>query len=496
MRKYVNVVFLVIICVFLLQIAASADSSSETVFDRKVHIEEGFVLDIPKVPSLCDEIKDLKKGYINIGDCKLYYEEEGKGIPIVLINGGAGCSHQYFHPYFSSIKNNARVIYYDQRGEGQSDRDETLTKYTIKQAVDDLDNLRKALKIDKWVVLGHSYGGFLAQCYALEYPQHVSGLILVAAMTGIPDVPELTLEKTRCLDYVSQQELNKFNAIINNDKLTSEQVSYNLQINGAWKAQFYYKPTKEESARFALYVWKHDPCLVSVIRDDSEKINLKGMFADFYIPTFIMESKNDLTWPDVKPQLFLANHPNAKMVVFEKSGHSPFMDEPENFMQELNGFMDYVKKHDNDAVAMPPKHIVWPAPPDPVSIKIKKILGEKTSDKTMATFEELKKSNLRDPDVWLLFGVKFFESGYYNESMQCWEAINALTEKDVSNIDRFGALVWQGQIYDVLGQRDKAIACYKQALKIDIGDKKWIGKIIIDKKYVEERLKKPFVLNK
>ena len=163
----------------------------ETIFDRVVSIPKELVFNIPYLPPLCDEIPGLTKGFISItnpnvktrgssldeGRCELYFEEEGHGIPLVLINGGPGGTHHGFHPYFSQIKDSARIIYYDQRGTGKSSKDDTGKTYTIKQAVDDLEYLRKALDIDKWVVLGWSYGGLLAQCYALTHTKHCTGLI-------------------------------------------------------------------------------------------------------------------------------------------------------------------------------------------------------------------------------------------------------------------------------------------------------------------------------
>jgi len=110
--------------------------------------------------------------------CRASYivKQEGQGIPLLLINGGPGGTHHVFHPYFSQAKNFAHMIYYDQRGTGKSSTDETGATYTIRQAVEDIENLRKALKIEKWAVLGWSYGGLLAQCYALTVSGTYSGL--------------------------------------------------------------------------------------------------------------------------------------------------------------------------------------------------------------------------------------------------------------------------------------------------------------------------------
>ncbi|KKQ32271.1 MAG: hypothetical protein US49_C0011G0012 [candidate division TM6 bacterium GW2011_GWF2_37_49] len=75
-------------------------SARETIFDKIVNIPKELVLEIPQLPPLCDELPGLKNGFADIQDGKLYYEEEGQGIPLVLINGGPGGTHHTFHPYF------------------------------------------------------------------------------------------------------------------------------------------------------------------------------------------------------------------------------------------------------------------------------------------------------------------------------------------------------------------------------------------------------------
>jgi hypothetical protein len=87
----------------------------ESIHVRVVHIEPKLITEIPDVFRWCDRLK-LKKYHINVGDAELYVEEEGKGTPLVLINGGPGGTHHYFHPWFSRAKDYTRIIYYDQRG--------------------------------------------------------------------------------------------------------------------------------------------------------------------------------------------------------------------------------------------------------------------------------------------------------------------------------------------------------------------------------------------
>jgi proline iminopeptidase len=340
-----------------------SSSGRETIFDRVVSIPQKLVLTIPNLPPLCDEIADLKKGFIEIKDGTLYYEQEGNknGTPLVLINGGPGCTHQGFHPFFSRIKNSTNLIYYDQRGTGKSSSDATGKTYTIKQAVEDLECLRKTLKIEKWAMLGWSYGGLLAQCYALTYPEHVTGLILVAAESGLSDPTMGPVRDQMFISQAEQDALNKISALYNAAKLTLPQTAYNALLVGGWKRQSYYKPTREELIRKALYEWSPAQGFEALIRAEAKKINLENKFDDFEIPTLIIEAKWDLLWwnPD-RAELMRKNHPHAQVKIFKKSGHKIFADEPKKFFSILRNFL--IKSSKKHIAYKPGNRLTWPSP--------------------------------------------------------------------------------------------------------------------------------------
>ena len=197
---------------------------------------------VPEVPPLCDTSKSQKRR-VSVGDCRLYCETEGSGLALVLINGGPGGTHHDFHPHFGQAAEFATVVYYDQRGCGQSDYAKGKG-YTIDQAVDDLDKLREALKLERLVVLGWSYGGVLAQSYTVKYPERVAGLVLVGSST---DGLRLALKPTHQFDFLSEIERKKIAKIHGNQSLPLAQAVFNAHLNGDWKRQGFYRPTREET---------------------------------------------------------------------------------------------------------------------------------------------------------------------------------------------------------------------------------------------------------
>jgi proline iminopeptidase len=132
-------------------------------------------------PSTARSVSPLhpKGDYVTVNGARLWYESEGSGEALVLISGGPGISHDYFDPYFSSLANSYRLIYFDALGRGKSDRAKNPSEYTLTRDVEDVEGLRKALGLGRISLLGHSYGGVVAQAYALRFPESLQRLILV-----------------------------------------------------------------------------------------------------------------------------------------------------------------------------------------------------------------------------------------------------------------------------------------------------------------------------
>jgi proline iminopeptidase len=339
---YRKIVWTVILIVGLVLVGCDRvqKTTRENIFDHHTNIPTNLEQQVPYLPPLCDEINDLKKGFVDIKGGKLYYEEEGHGIPLVLINGGPGGTHHGFHPYFSQMRDVARVIYYDQRGTGKSSYDNTGKTYTVKQAVQDLETLRKALNIKKWAVLGWSYGGLLAQCYALAYPEHVIGLILVASQSGVHETFPQSARDKMFITPTEQDAINIIKRKTSDGTITTAQSIYNQHLAGDWKRYNYYKPTQQELIRKALYEWQPAPGFENAIQADENTINLKGKFENFKIPTLILEPRWDLVWWNPgHVDVMRKNHPHAQLEVFEKSGHKMFADEPEKFFKILKDFL-------------------------------------------------------------------------------------------------------------------------------------------------------------
>jgi proline iminopeptidase len=109
----------------------------------------------------------------------------GKAIPVVLIHGGPGYSSYYLKP-FEELGNERQVIRYDQLGGGKSDKVTDTALFTIDHFVNELDLLRTHLGLDKWNVLGHSWGTVIALEYYRAHPNRVASLTFGSLCFDVP----------------------------------------------------------------------------------------------------------------------------------------------------------------------------------------------------------------------------------------------------------------------------------------------------------------------
>lgn len=114
-----------------------------------------------------------KQSFLQVNGATLWVAEQGLGLAVVLVSGGPGCC-DYLEPVASLIDDVAHTIRFDPRGCGRS----SLTPpYDLQTAIADLDELRILLKLEQWVLLGHSWGADVALAYALSHPSGTRGVI-------------------------------------------------------------------------------------------------------------------------------------------------------------------------------------------------------------------------------------------------------------------------------------------------------------------------------
>lgn len=284
----------------------------------------------------------MTNGFINSNGLKLYYEIEGEGHAVVLLSGGPGLSHEYLQP-LRSLASDAQLVFFDQRGTGRSDK-ANLQDYTVEANVEDVEQLRRELQLDSFILFGHSWGGMLAQAYALKYPAHVSKLILADTFSSVTEL-NLSLmrmrnaapEATRAIyDRYEQEGLYK-----DRDRYPDE---YQARLEIAYEPVFISVPPPEYLqdvfSKLAYDVYR-------VMWGEESEFKVTGTLAQFNVihrlpeirvPTLVIVSTSDI------PTVAMAKQtaqliPDAQLEVFEHSRHFPFIEEPETFFNVIRQFI-------------------------------------------------------------------------------------------------------------------------------------------------------------
>ena len=126
----------------------------------------------------------IQEGYVDANGVLIYYTTFGRGEPLVILHGGPGASHDYFLPYLLPLARTNKLVFIDERGSGRSEKLEDVKQYTVENMAADVEAVRVALDLGKISLLGHSYGGVLAEAYALKYPEHLSHLVLASTFAS------------------------------------------------------------------------------------------------------------------------------------------------------------------------------------------------------------------------------------------------------------------------------------------------------------------------
>jgi proline iminopeptidase len=288
---------------------------------------------------------ELPGRYVAVNGARLWVEEEGKGEPLIVIPGGPGASHINFHPWFSKLATNNRVIYFDAFGRGRSDRARTPSDYSFERDVRDLEALRQALGLARINVYGFSYGGLVAQAYALRYPQRTGRLILAsslhsAAMWQFKNENILNEIRNQYPETSARLQAlyDKGVPSANDEMLAADDTPFAL----TWL----YNPENESKLKSAPGSFNSDVYRAIAGRDadrvlggDASALDFRAALKTLAMPTLIIAGRFDRVFPPRWSEQFKIYCPQAKFVMFEKSGHYPQIEENEHWAEVVNAFL-------------------------------------------------------------------------------------------------------------------------------------------------------------
>ena len=276
-------------------------------------------------------------GVAHTGQVDLGYETfgaKGTALPLIAINGGPGLSHAYMmqNDLWEGIGRNRFVVLYDQRGTGASKRLQNGASQSMDAQVADLDAVRQALGLNKVALLGDSYGGLVAMAYAAAHPEHVAKLILSDSPgPSWHDIVHLLPDVFPDIQEQNAQEEKKLGA--------TTEAAARAGLRNHFRMIFY-SPEKRDAYMGRMGDLGFEPAVGDAVEKATADLDLTPKLAGFKFPTLVINGRYDMNVAPLTAWRLAHAIPGAKVVFFEKSGHLPAYEEPEKYIEVLEGFLN------------------------------------------------------------------------------------------------------------------------------------------------------------
>jgi proline iminopeptidase len=275
---------------------------------------------------------------VDVGDTRLHVEERGAGdLALIALHGGPGLDHTMFGRWLDPDDGEYRLLLVDERAQGRSDPAPPAT-WTLAQHARDVDALATALDLERYAVLGHSFGAFVALQHAVDFPDRPAATIV---SSGLPS--------ERYLDHV-ERELAAFEPVELREQVASswarEAQARTQDEVGALLADqlpFHFADPRDprmEDMRDAMADAVYAPdVLRAAATDGYGHIEVEDRLAGVTHPVLVLAGRHDRTCSVEGAEAIAAGIPGAELVVFEHSGHMSFVEEPDAYRAALQRFL-------------------------------------------------------------------------------------------------------------------------------------------------------------
>lgn len=293
--------------------------------------------------------------YINIFDKNIYYEiyGEDKQDTLVYLHGGPGASCLDYVNQAKSLGKELKVIIFDQLGVLRSDEIQENEEYSMDIQVKMIEEMRKKLAVNKWSVIGHSYGGLLAVFYAYTYPESVDKIILDCPSLYFAD----SAKSIACYltDYIYKSHNDDAVILCEKIKRTEykdKRVIFDIltlldYVKDMQLRNYLHNITFDEYAKSLCAegitedIWaRGEQHLMKLIDDGKMFENFLPMLKAVNKPILLLNGKYDPSCSKNQIDYILKNVNEIKQVVFENSGHFPRIEEAEKYTDYVLNFIN------------------------------------------------------------------------------------------------------------------------------------------------------------
>jgi proline iminopeptidase len=278
----------------------------------------------------------LTYGRFESGGLNLLYEIEGTGKEVVVVvHGGPGQPHDYFHPLLSSLSKYMRLVYFDRRADMLSSRSSHETA-PIDEMADDINALRRKLGLERVTLLAHSFGGAIALNYALRYPANTKRLVLVGTSAMIESPAEV---ERRIVKGFSPQELSAYRSSEGASAAATPCERVRKQYRALYPHYFHRLPDAKSLDRGVYSAYFDALARKLVLASDEGGFDVRAYLDRIKVPALVLAGRHDVVTPLEQATEMAEAMPRSKLVVMENSGHFPFFEENYMFTEWVRQFV-------------------------------------------------------------------------------------------------------------------------------------------------------------
>lgn len=306
---------------------------------------------LPTVAVAQTAVYPQQEGFVDAHGVLIYYLSLGTGSPLLVVHGGPGADHSYFLPYLLPLARTHRLIFVDERGSGRSQRLQDVNQYTVEAMVEDVEDVRQALNLGKISLLGHSYGGVLAEAYALKYQQNLTHLILNSTFPSTRQMNAVLAREKARIPADKLKRLNELEAsgLFGKGEIW-ERGRYPAEYaNLAWGPGYFpflygarpdstYDPASGAPTNWELYREMWGSHGEFIIDGNLKSVEYLDRLATIHVPTLVMAGDHDECDPALSKEMH-EKIAGSQLVILPNSGHMNFVDQPDLWEKAVEGFL-------------------------------------------------------------------------------------------------------------------------------------------------------------
>lgn len=287
---------------------------------------------------------DLGGRLVPVHDTSLFVVERGPedGLPVLVLHGGPGLDHTTFGSYLDALADTYRLVLIDGRAQGRSDRDSDPRSWTLSQHASDVSAVAAALGVERYAVLGHSYGAFVALQHAVDAP---GAAVATVVSSGVPSTSWM--------------------AAVEEGLAVFEPEDLREQVRASWEREATVERDEDVLPLIVDQLPWHfadprDPRIptlaagladmrggAAILRATSLEsgglsIDVADRLPEVAQPVLVLAGRHDRTCVPAASEAMASALPRAELHVFEDAGHMSYVEATEEYVAVVRAFLDRV----------------------------------------------------------------------------------------------------------------------------------------------------------